>query len=312
MRPDGDCVSSEFVLARILRRAGAADVVCLNQNPLPSLYENFSCGEKLLGASDFSDGSYSVIIVDCADYARTNARLVERFPKPFAAIDHHITNNPAAEINILDPKAAATAELVAGMAFDCGVRLEKSEASCLYMGIATDTRQFTTSSTRAKTFEIAAALINAGADCAGAAVQLYQREKFAKLKLLGKYIGDLELYDDGKICIGSLSKKDFLSAGANKEDSDGLIDYARSVAGVEIAILLEELDDGVKGSLRGKSPGYSVNEIASVFGGGGHLAAAGFTAKGETLESFRQKIVELAADHLKKTSIGNTIHGKKI
>ncbi|MDY5583294.1 MAG: DHH family phosphoesterase [Candidatus Merdousia sp.] len=293
MRPDGDCISSQFAAADFLRQAGAAQVVCVNQNKVPYLYENFAVGETMLDAETFDDASFDIMTVDCADYARTNLSLCKRFPEPLACIDHHATNRPSAKINIIDAKAGATAELIGGLALDAGLEISKETANRLYMGIVMDTRQFTTTSTRTKTFEIATSLVKAGADAAWVAIQLYQREKFAKLKLLASYLQTLTMHFDGRVCIGLLPEGVYEKTGAEKADSDGLVDYARSVDGVDIAVLLEDMKNGVKGSLRAKTPKYKVNEIAAHFGGGGHLAAAGFTAEGETINTFYPKLLNL-------------------
>ncbi len=293
MRPDGDCISSQFALADFLRQAGAAEVVCLNQNPVPYLYENFVGTEKMLDAETFDDQSFEIVTVDCADYHRTNEALCARFPNPLACIDHHVSNRPIAKISIIDSKASATAELLAGLAFDAALKITKEAANRLYMGIVMDTRQFTTTSTRPKTFEIATKLVMSGADAPWVATQLYQREKFAKLKLLASYLQTLTIHFDGRVCIGLLPAGIYEKTGAEKADSDGLVDYARSINGVDVAVLLEDLKFGVKGSLRAKSPEYQVNEIAGKFGGGGHLAAAGFTAKDDTINTLYPKLLEL-------------------
>ena len=300
MRPDGDCIGSQFALADFLRQAGAEDVVCLNQNPVPYVYENLASGEAMLSAEDFTDTSYEIITVDCADYKRTCLKLCERFPNVFACIDHHASNMPSAKINIIDAKAGAAAELIAGLAFDAGLEFSERVCNLLYTGVVMDTRQFTTNSTRALTFEIATALVKAGANVSGVAQELYQRERFGKMKLMAEYLQSLKMYFGGRVCIGVLPLGVFEKTESEKADSDGLIDMARSVAGVDIAVLLEDLGYGVKGSLRAKDMKFAVNEIASKFGGGGHLAAAGFTAEGETMETFYPKLLDTLEDVLKQ------------
>ncbi len=144
MRPDGDCVGSQLALADFLRQAGADEVVCINQNPIPYLYENLAAGEEMLSAEDFTDTSFEIVTVDCADYSRVNAKLCERFPEALACIDHHATNSPSSKINIIDSCASATAELLTGLALDAGLKISPRVANLLYAGIAMDTRQFTT------------------------------------------------------------------------------------------------------------------------------------------------------------------------
>ena len=300
MRPDGDCAASQFALADILLQEGAKSVVCVNQNDLPRLYENFKYGREYVNAETFEDATFEVVTVDCADYTRTNLKLCERFPTPLGCIDHHFSNNSVARINAIDPTASATAELIAGLSFDAGIKISPENANRLYMGIVMDTRQFTTSSTRALTFEIAGRLVECGADIARTAIELYQRETLGKMKLLGRFLETLKLYENSRICVGVLAEGIFAQTGSEKADSDGLVDYARSIEGVEIALLLEQMPNGVKGSLRAKTPDARVNEIAAIFGGGGHLAAAGFTAQGEKIDTFYEKILSIVKEHLHK------------
>ncbi len=299
MRPDGDCISSQYAMREILKWAGAKEVVVLNQNTMPRLYENFADASLLRDAETFDDKSFELVLVDCADYARSNLSLCERFPTPLACIDHHATNKGYGKINIIDSQASATAELISALCFDVGVELSAQTASLLYMGIVMDTRQFTTSSTRLATFEVAARLVELGASPSWVAVQLYQRESFGKMKLLAFYLDSLKTYFYGRVCIGVLPAGIFEKTNSEKADSDGLVDFARSVDGVEIAALLEELPNGTKGSLRGKTADYCVDEIAASFGGGGHKAAAGFTAVGETPETLMPKLLKLIEQHLK-------------
>lgn len=299
MRPDGDCVSSQFALAHFLRRAGASEVVCVNKDPVPALYKEFVGEEIFVSAQEFNDASYEIITVDCADYARISADFHLRFPQVFACVDHHISNPLYAKINILEAEASATAELLAGLAFDCGISLSKELASSLYMGIMMDTRQLTTSSASLRTFEIVAGLVACGVDTAEAARLLYQRENFGRLKLLSEYLHSLTMHYDNKVCIGVLPLGIYDRTGSSKEETDGLVDYARNIDSVEIAVLIEMLPDGLKGSMRSKYPKVKVNEIAAEFGGGGHTAAAGFNLK-MSFDDFFPKFLEALGRHLQK------------
>ncbi len=293
MRPDGDCMSSQFAMAAVFEKFGAAEVVCLNKDPLPYLYENFSKGKKLLPTEGFEDASFEIVTVDCADYKRIGEDFAARHPNPLGCIDHHSSNHPYARINIFDPSSAATAEIIAGLLFDAGAKIDPESANRLYMGMAMDTRQFTTNSTGAKTLAIAAKLVESGAEPAYVAEQLYQRERFGKMKLLAYFLQSLTMHAEGKICMGIIPLGTFEKTGSSKEDTDGLVDYARSIEGVEIAILLEELPKGLKGSFRAKTPKFEVDTLAGEFGGGGHKAAAGFSVDGASLNDFVPKLLKL-------------------
>lgn len=300
MRPDGDCISSQVAMAWLLGESGAAQVACVNRDAIPYLYREFASGVEFLPADDFDREGWDIVTVDCADYARTSEPLRARYTKPFACFDHHVSNSPYAEINVIEPSASATAGLLAGLMFDAGIAFPKHVANAMFMGIMMDTRQLTTSNTDLRTFELSTRLVESGAEPAEVSILLYQREKFARMKLLAQFLQSLTMHYDGRVCVGILPAGVYDKTGAQKEDSDGLVDYARNIDGVEIAVLLEALaDGGVKGSLRSKRPEMQVNEIARHFGGGGHFAAAGFNVK-MSMDEFYPTLLAIIGDHLNR------------
>ena len=300
MRPDGDCIGSQVAMAFLLRKFGAESVVCLNKHEVPFLYRDFLCGEKFLGADDFCGESFEIITVDCADLARASENLGGRFPVPAACFDHHVSNKPYARVNIIEPSATATGALLAGLMFDENIDFPPEIANALYVALMMDTRQLTTSNTDLRSFEIATRLVEAGANPPEVSIKLYQREKFGRMKLLARFLDSLEMHFGGRVCVGVLKSGVYEETGSCKEDSDGLVDYARNIGGVEVAAVLEELSGGgVKGSLRSKRPETRVNEIAARFGGGGHFAASGFTAESMGLEEVYSALLKAIEDHLK-------------
>lgn len=305
MRPDGDCISSQVVAAWLFRKYGAEDVVCLNKHEVPYLYKEFLCGEAFYCADTFDASSYEIVTVDCADYARTSEVLKEKYPNVLACIDHHITNSPYAKINIIEPTSCATAALLADLMMSLNIDFPKEIANALFVGVMMDTRQLTTSNTDAVAFKIASELVAKGAEPAYVSIQLYQREKFAKMKLLAQYLQSLTMHFEGRVCIGMLPLGVYAKTGSKKEDSDGLVDYARNIEGVDIALVIEILDNGgVKGSLRSKKPEMKVNEIAKHFGGGGHLAAAGFSVNDTTFDEFYPQFLMYVEEHLRAYDAG--------
>lgn len=298
MRPDGDCVSSQFAMAEILRKVGA-EVVCVNQEKVPYLYKNLT-NEDFILADEFNDTSYEILLVDCSDLARANVHLKEHFPDIFACIDHHVSGNSQAQIKVIDTTAGATAEIIALCVKTLNLNISDSVANLLFMGIATDTRQFTTTSTRVESFDAAKEMVLRGANPNLVAQELYQRERIEKMRLLAVYLDSLKMYLDNRVCIGFIPLGIYEKTGSCKEDTEGFVDYVRSIDGVEIAITLEQLADGsVKGSMRARNPEYCVNDIAKYFGGGGHFAAAGFTAKNKTFETIIPELLELCKKSLK-------------
>jgi phosphoesterase RecJ-like protein len=276
-RPDGDCIGSQVALARVLRAAGHA-AVCINADPVPRRLQ-FLTGEETFLRSDEvlrRGEKYPAIYVDCADHGRAGSKLQGFFPTPLGNIDHHLSNAGYATVNLVDSVSAATCELLAGLFLDRGLTIDAITAQALYTGILTDTGQFRFNSTSQRCFVLAGELVARGANPAEAGYQLYERESQAKLQLLQRYLKSLTLECGGRVCIGLLPDGIYAETGATGEDTEGLVDYARSIEGVEIGVLIEERPGGaVKASLRAKDPICRVDLIAAQFNGGGHACAAG-------------------------------------
>ena len=207
-------------------------------------------------------------------------------------IDHHISNRLYASENIVVSNAAATAEILAAIAIDLGLEFDAVTAQALYVGIATDTGQFRFASTRAQTFEIVQSLIKRGANAAEAALHLYERESFGRLRLLQRFLESLFLEMDGRICIGLIDDGVYAETGTSVQDAEGLVDYARSIDGVAVGVLVESRGGVLKASLRAKDARYRVDQVARQFNGGGHASAAGLNVEGMTLEELVQALIE--------------------
>jgi bifunctional oligoribonuclease and PAP phosphatase NrnA len=295
-RPDGDCIGSQVALARVL---AALDykVVCFNADAVPRRLQFLAADMTFLrtdaALSDPAD--YAAIFVDCADQARPGDRLKSRFPNIVANIDHHVSNQGYAEFNLVDSGSSATCEVLAGMFFDNGLNVDAQAAQALYTGILTDTGQFRFTSTTRRTFLLAAELMARGAKPTEAGFELYERETTGKLQLLQRFLSSLAIECDGRVCVGTLPNGVFEETGATLEDTEGLVDYARCIDGVDVGVLIEERPDGsVKASLRSKDPRFRLDQIAAQFNGGGHACAAGLHLKQSTSE-FRSRLLDALA-----------------
>lgn len=296
-RPDGDCIGSQVALARALRARGH-ETACLNPDPVPRRLEFLLGGMEFLRPDGLAGEDWVAVFVDCADHDRAGQAMRTRFPAPLGVIDHHLSNGGFAASNFIDPGSAATAEILAGMMLDNGLPVDAVTAQALYTGILTDTGQFRFNSTSRRTFLLAAELLTRGANPAQAGYELYERETVGKLRLLQRFLASLRLESGGRICLGVLSEGVFAETGSLPEDTEGLVDYARSVDGVEIGGLIEERADGIKASLRAKIPAYRLDLVAGQFGGGGHACAAGLNVAGETLAAFYPRLVAALAGRL--------------
>lgn len=289
-RPDGDCIGSQVALARLLA-ARDVEVICANGDPVPRRLAYLAPQHVFQTADTLPPGNYTAVLVDCADLARIGAKLATRFPQPLLSIDHHLSNNHGAEESLVDPVAAATAEIIAGIAFDLALPVDPVTAKALYAGIVTDTGQFRHASTTARVFELVGRLIACGAEPVEAGYHIYERESFGRMKLLQHFLSSLRLECEGRVCVGILPQGIFELTGTGPEDTEGLVDYARAIDGVEIGVLLEERPGMTKGSLRGKNPALRLDRVAAQFGGGGHACAAGLNPK-EPLEVVQPRLLE--------------------
>lgn len=295
VRPDGDCIGSQVGLARCLKQMGF-DAICYNHHPVPQNCASFVGDTPFLMDDKGVEADRLAITVDCADRTRLGPVLQEAFPDVYLNIDHHISNSRYAVNNLIDGHASATGEILGGMILDNGYPVDAVTAQALYVGIATDTGQFRFSSTTRDTFEICCHLMEKGADPAAAAMELYERESPAKLALLQRFLASFEYLCEGRVCLGIIDKAAWDKTGATKEDTEGLVDYARSIDGVDIGILLEEHEGILKGSFRAKDPIHRVDQLAIPFNGGGHACAAGFNP-GSSLEEFYPRLVKALEEH---------------
>ncbi len=295
-RPDGDCIGSQVALVRVLRARGI-DAIGINPDPVPRRIK-FLLGDTPFFQRDaIAHDGRTAVYTDCADHGRAGDRMKEIYPNAFACFDHHISNCGFAQHNLVDTASSATAELLTGLFLDAGIEIDATSAQALYTGIMTDTGQFRFASTTKRVFTIAGELLERGAEPARAGLELYERESLGKLKLLQHFISSLRLECDGRVCIGVLPAGIFEQTGASVEDTEGLVDYARSIDGVAIGALIEEREGVMKASLRAQCAAYRVDSIAAQFNGGGHASAAGLNFP-DTLENFYPKLVAACARRL--------------
>ncbi|MBI4623637.1 MAG: bifunctional oligoribonuclease/PAP phosphatase NrnA [Verrucomicrobia bacterium] len=304
-RPDGDCIGSQVALARVLAARGH-DVICVNLDPVPRRLQFLVAGVAFIRTDDVvkTTADRAAIFVDCADHARGGERLKAHYPAPVAMIDHHLSNVGYAAINLIDSASAATCEILAGVLFDNRVPVDPPTAQALFTGILTDTGQFRFGSTSRRCFLLAGELVACGARPAEAGFELYERETVEKMRLTQHYLASLRLECGGRVCMGTLAPGVFEATGSTAEDTEGLVDYARSIDGVDIGVLIEERTDGaVKASLRAKDPAFRVDLVAAQFNGGGHACAAGLNLQ-TGAENFTERLVAALAQSIAAVDAG--------
>jgi phosphoesterase RecJ-like protein len=299
-RPDGDCIGSQVALARVLAARGCS-AVCVNSDGVPRRLAYVARKMAFVRTEEALrlPQNAAAIFVDCADHARAGERLRTRFPFPEGSIDHHLSNGGFARINMVDSSSAATCEMMAGIFIDAGLAIDAATATALFAGIVTDTGQFRFNSTSKRSFELAGELVSRGASPTEAGFELYERESLGKLQLLQRFLASLQMELGGRVCIGTLPPGIFEATGTTAEDTEGLVDYARCVDGVDVGVLIEEKPEGgVKASLRSKDPLCRLDLVAGKFGGGGHACAAGLNMK-TGKEEFRSLLLGALQESLR-------------
>lgn len=297
-RPDGDCIGSQIALCRSLLDLGY-QAIAVSADPVPNNLKGFIHDTPYIHCTAIPEDDYHVINVDCAAAKRVGRVLHDKHQKIFANIDHHQSNNHYGAHNFVQPDASATAEILAGLFIDHDWPIDTVSAQALYLGMATDTGQFCYGSTTAQVFELCQQLMKRGANPATAAQELYEHESKAKMALLQHFLASFQYPCDGRVCVGFLPDGIYKMTGATREDSEGLVEYARSLDKVEIGILLEENEGKIKGSFRAKDPIHRVDELAQHFNGGGHACAAGFNLNNQ-IEAFYPELVSHLEAHFKQ------------
>lgn len=276
VRPDGDCIGSQVALTRCLNSLGA-DAIAVNEHTVPRNLSAFVGDTPFFQPEAVTDLSERFIIsVDCAAMKRLGPKVCERIAQVAINIDHHISNESFARANYIYPNASAAAEILGCLLVDQKLPIDAVTAQALYVGIYTDTGQFRFASTSAYSFELCCQLIAHGAIPSKAASEIYENEPLSKILLLRAFLDSLRFEYGGRFCVGILPEDIWESTGAVHEQADGMVDYARTIEGVQIGALLEYRKDSVKGSFRAKDAAMRVDLLAAKFNGGGHACAAGF------------------------------------
>jgi phosphoesterase RecJ-like protein len=301
LSPDGDAIGSELGLARVLRKLGKSAVVW-NRDPLPPLYAPLPGSGRIHVGEEppagFPDAFNAVAVLECPSLDRTGleAHLGTSNPAlPLVNIDHHLGNQQYGQVNWVDTAAPALGEMIHRLANALKVGMDEETATCLYLALVTDTGDFRFANTTPEAFEAAATLVREGARPETVSMWLHENRPEPSLRLLGAMLGTLELHDGGRVATAMLTRDMFERCGAAPGDSEGLVDYPRSIAGVQAVALLREVGpERFKVSLRSRGD-IDVEQVARRHGGGGHKNAAGFSTDGRLAELRQQLTGELIA-----------------
>lgn len=296
INPDGDALGSELGLARILRSMGKGAVVW-NRDPIPTIYRPLPGSERVHTGEEapagFPDRFDGIIVLECPSPDRTGLEQ-HLSARPVINIDHHLGNQLYGSVNWVDSAAPAVGEMIYRLAQGLKLTLDPETASCLYLTLVTDTGGFRFSNATPAAFEAAASLVRDGAHPEQVSQWLYESQPLPVVRLVGEMLQTLQVHTGGRIATARLTPEMFARVGASPGDSEGLIDYPRSVAGVDAVALIRQREDGThKVSLRSRGE-VDVEKIARHHGGGGHRNAAGFVLEGDG-EEVRLRVADALA-----------------
>jgi phosphoesterase RecJ-like protein len=288
---DGDALGSSFALSLALSRAGKSVKVYLEED-IPSSYDFLPGKESAVTETDGEIVWDVAIAVDSGDIGRIGERqAILETAKITINIDHHYSNTEYCDYNFVNPDSAAAAEIIYSLICLMDIEIDTDIASCLYVALLTDTGGFKFSNTSSETLRIASELIKSGIDLATLNYIIFDATTLNKVKLTGRAIESLEIFEEGKIALITISRDDMKKTGANDEDCEGIVNIGRNIKGVEVSVMMRETEDGkIKVSLRSANY-YDVSAVAASNGGGGHKRAAGCVMDGP-LESAAEKLLK--------------------
>ena len=283
IRPDGDCVGSCLGLGLYLRENyPELEAVDIHLESVPEKFRVLEGTETI--CTSYPEKTYDVFFsLACGDIGRLgNAAEYLKTAGKVICVDHHISNHGFGDVQFIEPAASSTSELIYLLLDDA--ELSVSAAKALYMGIAHDTGVFQYSCTSRRTMEIAGKLMEKGFDFNELLDQTFFQKTYLQNQILGRALLESMLLMDGKCIISALRKKDLDFYGVTSEDLDGIVSQLRNTTGVEVAIFLYETAiQEFKVSLRSNGR-VDVSRVASYFGGGGHVRAAGCTMQGSVYD----------------------------
>jgi phosphoesterase RecJ-like protein len=295
-KPDGDCVGSGLAMVLALQSMGK-QVILVSHDSHPAIYDFLPGRRFYTRAAYLEPGDFSpevAIFLDCTDPERAGSALKLAAGRLWVNIDHHVSNTCFGDAQLVDPNASATGEIVYDLLACLGVEVTKDIATCIYVAIVTDTGGFRYQNTTGDCLRLAAVLLEKGVTAWGIAEQVFETRSVSSVLLLGHALSTLKLYRGGKVAAVTVTREMMKASGAALEETEGIIGYPRSVAGVEVALFLREFEDG-KGfhvSFRSKTK-VDVAGVAVSLGGGGHPRAAGALVEGTIEEATAKAMAAL-------------------
>ena len=301
INPEGDALGSALALAALIKRLGKQAVVA-NDGGVPKAFAFFPPIAQVISRPNGKISAEVAVTVDVPILSRTGSmsKMITRTPVTMN-IDHHVSNQNFADVNWVDPKAAAVGEMIYRLYKAFGIKPSREEALCLYVSIVTDTGSFRYMSTTAEVHRIASELVATGISPLKVAQDLFECHSAPDLRFLGEVLHSLKSSSDGRVAWLEVPYRLLRDRKPGPEIVDELVNYPRSVRTAQVAFVLREHtpEGTVRVSFRSKGT-VDVNRIARHFGGGGHMAASGCTIHG-TLAQARARVLQVIRKEVRKS-----------
>lgn len=288
--PDGDAIGSLLGMKFFLEALGKRDVTCALQDPVPRVYQWLPGAAAIVGPEGVKKKYDLVVVLDVAQLDRVG-RVAETLgpDQKFAVIDHHPEDKPFGSVNFVDRTFASCAEILLDLYDAAGLQPTREAATAIYVGLCTDTGSFRFGNTDSRAHRNAARLLSLGVEAADVAMRVFDLMSIEKLELSRRVLARIERSECGRVAWSHLLARDMEQAGADAEDTEGLVNFMRNLEGVQVAALFRELSPGkVKVSLRTRPP-VDAGALVKPLGGGGHSGAAGLILQ-ESLEDAIRKV----------------------
>lgn len=300
INPDGDAVGSLLGMYLALREMGKT-AWALSADTLPDMYDFLPGRASLVQSLEIQGAPPQwILALDTATEPRISGDIGNlRKRARLVNIDHHPTNPAYGDLNLIDPTATSTAEIVYSLLKSAGYRLSADVGQCLYTGVVTDTGCFKFAGVTSRTMKLAAELLEPGFDSYTVTRHLFEEHPLSRMKLEAVMLERLEIHLNGRLLLSTLLAEDFDRVGADPSDSENMVNRLRESRGVEAGILITGMADGLfRVSFRSKGR-VDVAEIAASFGGGGHRNAAGLRTT-MPLEDLKEGLIGAVARGLAK------------
>lgn len=303
VNPDGDAVGSALATWHTLKALGASVTVIL-PSPAPAnmlwmpgatdmeVYSP-SAHDALIRSVD------TIIVLDLNTLKRldTLGAAIASSAAKIINIDHHTMPDAFAHIQVVDTDAAATCDMLVPILLPHAGAAMRAVSVCLYTGIMTDTGGFRFPRTTSELHRRVATLIDGGADPVRAYEEVFNQSGIERTRMLGQALTSLKTFYDGRLCVMVITRNDLKTHHCSVDDVEGYVHHTLAIAGVRMGVMIVELDGMIKCSFRSKGDTY-VRDLASSFGGGGHVYAAGARIKGVGLDQAVRDVVAAAERYL--------------